>query len=164
MKRLLAWLLGAGLLLGLAACGAPEPREQQTCTISISCAVLLEQLDRLPAAKQVLVPEDGWLLPPTEVSFTPGETVFDVLQRETRARSIHMEFSSTPLYNTAYIEGIGNLYEFDCGESSGWMFSVNKTFPTLGCSACPVEQGDQIAWQYTLSLGEDLGESTGGPS
>ena len=160
MKRLLAWLLGAGLLLGLAACGAPEPREQQTCTISISCAVLLEQLDRLPAAKQVLVPEDGWLLPPTEVSFTPGETVFDVLQRETRARSIHMEFSSTPLYNTAYIEGIGNLYEFDCGQLSGWMYNVNGWFPNYGCSKYTVQDGDVINWVYTCNLGKDVGDNS----
>lgn len=164
MKRLTVWLLEIGLLLGLGACGANDPQEQKACTISISCAVLLEQTDRLPAAKRGLVPADGWLLPPTEVFFTPGETVFDVLQRETRTRSIHMEFSSTPLYHTAYIEGIGNLYEFDCGESSGWMFSVNGTYPTVGCSSYPVEEGDRITWRYTLDLGDDLDGSEGGPS
>lgn len=42
-----------------------------------------------------------------------------------------MESNWTPAYNSAYIEGIGNLYEFDCGNLSGWMYSVNGVWPDL---------------------------------
>lgn len=38
------------------------------------------------------------------------------------------------MYNSAYIEGINNLYEFDCGSLSGWMYKVNEWFPNYGCS------------------------------
>ena len=37
--------------------------------------------------------------------------MFNVLQREMRKAGIHMEFEDTPMYNSAYIEGINNLYE-----------------------------------------------------
>ena len=64
--------------------------------------------------------------------FAAGESAFDVLQRVCRENKIHMESSFTPLYNSAYIEGIGNLYEFDAGSLSGWMYTVNDWFPNYG--------------------------------
>ena len=105
--------------------GKPQPVEPQdvtvgnteyTCTISISCASILEHMELCDKEKAELVPEDGWLLKPVEVTFQEGQSVFDVLQQVCRENKLHMEFSMTPIYNSAYIEGIGNLYEFDCGE------------------------------------------------
>ena len=55
-----------------------------TCTVSISCATILENLDRLNAEKADLIPADGVLLAPTAVEFTEGESVFDVLKRALR--------------------------------------------------------------------------------
>ena len=128
-----------------------------TCTISISCATILDNLDALNAEKAELVPQDGVLLPETTVEFSEGESVFDVLQRVCNEQKLHMEFSDTPMYDSAYIEGIGNLYEFDCGELSGWMYSVNGEFPNYGCSRYAVKSGDVISWQYTCDLGADIG-------
>ena len=91
------------------------------------------------------------------MEFYEGESVFDVLLRETKNHKIHMEYSETPLYQAAYIEGIGNLYEFDAGETSGWMYSVNGWFPNYGCSKYAVADGDVIAWVYTCDLGQDVG-------
>ena len=51
------------------------------------------------------MPEDGWLLKPVEVTFQQGQSVFDVLQQVCRENKLHMEFSMTPIYNSAYIEG-----------------------------------------------------------
>ena len=62
------------------------------------------------------------------------------------------------LYNSAYIEGIANLYEFDCGSQSGWMYKVNGWFPNYGCSKYAVNEGDTIVWCYTCKgLGADVG-------
>lgn len=155
MKKYLCLLLC--LCLIFSAVGCSSRKEAGTCTLSISCAVLLEHMDELSEGKQALVPENGWILPPTEMTFYEGDSVFDVLQRAVRANKIHMEHSTTPLYHTAYIKGIGNLYEFDCGELSGWVFSVNDQFPKTGCSACSVQPGDVIAFQYTCDLGIDVG-------
>ena len=104
-----------------------------------------------------LVPADGWILQPMTVTFYEGESVFNVLQRTCKQQKIHMEFSNTPIYNSAYIEGIGNLYEFDCGEVSGWMYKVNDWFPNYGCSRYQLQNGDVVEWEYTCELGKDIG-------
>ena len=128
-----------------------------TCTISISCATILDHLDELDPEKVELVPEDGWILAPVTVEFTAGQNVFDVLLATVKTNAIHMEYQNTPMYETAYIEGIGNLYEFDCGALSGWMYRVNGWFPNYGCSRYAVQAGDVIEWMYTCDLGSDVG-------
>lgn len=146
--------------------GKPVPVEPEnavisdiahTCTISISCAAILDHIDWLDAEKVELVPDDGWILQPTAVTFYEGESVFNVLQRTCKQNGIHMEFTNTPIYNSAYIEGINNLYEFDCGELSGWMYKVNDWFPNYGCSRYQLMDGDVICWVYTCDLGKDVG-------
>ena len=147
--------------------GRPAPVEPQDadiseteyrCTISISCATILDNMELCQENKRELVPEDGWILPPTEAVFYEGESVFNVLQRTCRQQKIHMEFSNTPLYNSAFIEGIHNLYEFDVGELSGWMYSVNGWFPNYGCSRYALKDGDVVEWVYTCDLGADVGD------
>lgn len=134
-----------------------DRNNQKTCYLSISCATILNNMDDLAEGKDVLVPADGVILPRTEVVFYAGESVFNILQRETQNRGIHMESSFMPIYNSAYIEGIGNLYEFDCGSESGWEYSVNGWFPNYGVSRYAVQQGDEIKLLYTCDLGRDLG-------
>jgi hypothetical protein len=99
----------------------------------------------------------GTIMPTRKVTFKKGQTVFDVLKRECRAAGIPMEFEYTPLYKSAYIEGINGLYEFDRGELSGWMYSVNGWFPNYGCSRYKLKAGDRIEWRYTCDLGKDIG-------
>ena len=132
---------------------------EYTCTLSISCATILDNMDLCNKEKRELVPEDGWILAPVTVEFTAGQSVFDVLLATVKAQAIHMEYQNTPMYETAYIEGIGNLYEFDCGALSGWMYRVNGWFPNYGCSRYAVQAGDVIEWMYTCDLGSDVGGS-----
>ena len=145
--------------------GKPLPVEPQdavfsdtiyTCTLSVRCDTILDNMDWLDPEKVELVPEDGVIFPSTQVTFYEGENVFNVLQREMKKAKIHMEFSDTPMYNSAYIEGINNLYEFDCGEQSGWMYSVNGWFPNYGCSRYQLKDGDVVEWVYTCTLGKDV--------
>lgn len=149
------------LLAVLTACGAPagepEPERPLTCTVSVSCAALLDHMDLLDESKHALVPEDGVLLPETQVFFAAGESVYDVLQRVCEASRLHMEAEFTPLYDSYYIQGIGNLYEFDAGSLSGWMYAVNGWFPNYGCSRYELRDGDTVAWVYTCDLGADVG-------
>lgn len=148
------------LLVVLSACGTNKTAEKNaTCTISISCAELLkpENYAKLAEEKKEFVPEDGWIIPPTEVKFADGETAFDVTQEIIRANKIHMEFEEAPAYNSVYVEGINQLYEFDLGPTSGWMFSVNKDYPNYGCGTYKPKDGDIIRWVYTTSLGSDVG-------
>ena len=106
----------------------------------------------------VYVPDSGTILPTTTVTFTQGETVFDVLKRICDARGIQIEYSYTLLYGSYYVEGINNLREFDCGQQSGWMYKVNGWFPNYGCSEYILDAGDEIVWCYTCKgLGTDVG-------
>ena len=138
---------------------APTTTQPQTltCTLAIDCKTLLNHLDELDESKRALVPQNGVLLSSRSVTFTAGESVFDVLKRTCRQNGLQMEFSIAPLYQTAYIEGIGNLYEFDGGPASGWMYSVNGVFPNYGCADYKLQNGDVIAWRYTCNLGGDIG-------
>lgn len=135
----------------------PDTSHQDTCTISISCATILNNMDKCDESKRGLVPADGVILPAVTVTFSQGESVFDVLQRVCKEKKIPMEFSWTPMYNSTYIEGIYNLYEFDVGDGSGWMYKVNDWFPNYGCSRYQVQPGDVICWVYTCDLGYDVG-------
>lgn len=128
-----------------------------TCTLEIRCDTLLKNLDRLSSGKAELVPEDGILLEKTTLSFESGDSVFDVLRRCLREQNVHFEYVDAKAYGSIYIEGIGNLYEFDCGEQSGWLYFVNGISPGLGCSGYTVANGDEIVFAYTCDMGADLG-------
>lgn len=136
---------------------AEEASPQSFCTLSVRCDTLLSHLDRLPYEERTLVPADGIIFPEQAVPIKEGDSVFDVLKRELRAHNIHLEFSNTPLYKSVYVEGIANLYEFDAGELSGWMYKVNGVFPGVGSSSVSVSSGDLIEWVYTCDLGYDVG-------
>lgn len=138
----------------------PEPQEEEpalTCTLSIRCGTILDNWDWLDPDKAELVPADGVILAPEEVPFEEGETVFDLLQRQTRAHGIHMEATFTPGYGSSYVEGIANLYEFDCGQQSGWIYLVNGVSPSYGSSQYVLSPGDVVEWAYTCDMGHDVG-------
>lgn len=177
MKKVLAYLLMivmlAAISAGLSACsGEPatdvpaSPTESGTaaeaehsgpsCTIAIYCDTLLGNMDLLDEEKHEMVPADGVILPEASVSFEDGEDVFTLLQRVCRENKIHLEFSEDPIYSSAYVEGLNNLYEFDAGELSGWYYSANGWFPNYGSSRYELKDGDVIEWHYSCELGYDI--------
>ena len=131
--------------------------EEFYVTISIDCLTILQNMDNLDKGKEKYV-GDGWILKTTKVKCKKGQTVYDILEQVCKAYSIQMENSYTPLYGSNYIEGIGNLYEFDCGNLSGWMYNVDGWYPNYGCSRYVLKAGEAIQWRYTCNgLGADLG-------
>lgn len=145
-----------------------EPTEPSTepaltydgyCTITIRCDTILDNWEELEPEKVEFVPENGEILPVVRVGFSEGETVFEVLDRVCEQYAIQIEYSWTPMYDSYYIEGINQLYEFDCGFESGWMYKVNEWFPNYGCSSYKLKDGDVIVWCYTCKgLGADVGD------
>lgn len=145
------------LFTGCTLPGKSDSGQPAVCTISIECQTILENMDDLKKTKAEFVPEDGWILPVTEVDFTTGDSVFDILKKICGEKGIQISSRYTPLYDSYYIEGINQIYEFDCGKNSGWMYSVNGKFPNYGASAYKPEDGDKIEWKYTCNLGDDVG-------
>jgi len=103
-----------------------------------------------------IVPSSGIILPTTTFEIEDGDTAFDVLCQARDKYKIHVQYTGTA--SSCYIQGINNLYEFDGGRWSGWMFSVNGVYPNYGCGVYVLKAGDAIEWNYTCDLGKDLGQ------
>ena len=129
---------------------------ESSCTILISCKTAVTCPSLKKSTRSVL-PDDGIVLARVSCGFSEGESVFDVLKRVCKNNKIHLDFSSTPVSGGAYIRGIANLYEFDCGSISGWMYKVDGEFPSVGCSEYKLTEGCNIEFLYSCNLGADIG-------
>ena len=132
-----------------------EPESSDECILTINCETALRN-ERLDRKIRSLQPSDGRILS-VQVSWNEGETAFDILERACRENGIRLISSAVPFSGGRYIERINDLGEFDCGNLSGWMISVNDEFITVSCSDYKVYPGDRIAFLYTCDLGEDIG-------
>lgn len=123
--------------------------ETQICSIVIDCSTALsyEGLDENLIS---VVPEDGIMVPYTEIEITEEMTVYDVLIQVADANGITTEGDRN------YVSGINGLSEFSCGPLSGWMYSVNGEFPRVPLGEYAVSENDEIAILYTCALGDDL--------
>lgn len=133
----------------------PIKKYDNTCTFVIECKTILDNKDKLKKGLEKYIPDDAVIFSKT-VGFDSGESVYDILRRICDENSIQMEASYTTGFSSYYVEGINNLYEFDCGKRSGWMYSVNGVFPNYGCSSYKPVNNDKIAFRYTCELGYDL--------
>ncbi|MEI3605537.1 DUF4430 domain-containing protein [Pseudogracilibacillus sp. SE30717A] len=105
--------------------------------------------------QSIVISSDEVPLSATKTEINGEETVLDVLIKITKEKGIQMDYRGGG--STAYIEGIANVYEFDRGQGSGWMYRINGVFPDRGAGAINVQDGDVIEWLYTTDLGKDLG-------
>ncbi|MBO4400065.1 MAG: DUF4430 domain-containing protein [Lachnospiraceae bacterium] len=100
------------------------------------------------------LPADGVILAPRTCPVADGDTAFAVLERVTKKERIAMDFTGGG--TSVYVKGIADLYEFDYGDMSGWIYRVNGVTMPVGCGAATVAPGDEIEFLYTKLLGEDL--------
>lgn len=135
--------------------------QSETVFLSIRCDTVLHHYDALDPnlRREEYIPPDGVILPRTEYVLRPGDTVYDLLSRATRYHKIQMEYQGADqnVFGSVYVRGIHYLYEFSCGELSGWMYQVNGVFPQYGCSRYTLHDGDEVIWVYTCDLGRDVG-------
>lgn len=140
--------------------------DSKTVTLSIRCDSILDNYDKLDEAlkSEEYVPADGVILEETEYVLREGDTVFDILDRVVRYNQIQFEYQGADdnSFGSVYVQGINYLYEFSCGSTSGWVYTVNGEYPNYGCSKYVLEDKDKIEWIYTCSLGLDVGYSQNG--
>lgn len=132
--------------------------DENICYVTISCKTALAS-GKLSDSMVSILPSDGIILDSFEFEYEDGATVFDVLAKVVKENKIHMEYTGTK--TVPYVEGVANLYEFDCGPLSGWMYQVNGWFPSFSMGQYVVERGDRIEIIYTCDLGEDVGDGYG---
>lgn len=165
-KLLLLVLIVTAILCG---CSVQTPEEYYSessqkddieVTISINCSTILNNMDMLESGLESYVPSDGVILKPYKVTLDENATAYDALSEACKQNKIQFEYTGTNA--DIYIEGIANLYEFSCGQLSGWEYCVNDVFPSVGCNAYDLQDGDTIKFLYTCDLGADIGnEFTG---
>lgn len=146
------------IVVAFAGCGKKKTEEPQesvgSCTLLVECSVILDNMENLDPALEGHIPADGIILKKDTVNIGEKDSVYDILKRTLEKEGILMEASFTG--NMAYIEGIDNIYEFSCGQQSGWMYCVNGEYSNKSCSDYQVKDKDVIEWHYTCNLGEDL--------
>ena len=109
--------------------------------------------ENLKDGMQEILPEDGVMADAVVTVYT-DDTVFTVLQRVCQENKIALSYRGATRYGV-YVEGIGGLFEMDCGGVSGWMVSVNGSFIDKSAGDTPASNGDEILWVYTLD-GKDV--------
>jgi hypothetical protein len=175
-KRIIIWLFAAFLLLAAAGCGegggTPAADMRHSSSASLQAPVPEKQAPEAvgqeaqpvggSAVCTIAIYGDGdTIMEPVQVEFKDGDSVLDILKKVTWDSKIQMEYRGGEK-SGAYVEGIDNLYEFDRGAESGWMYNVNGSYPNYGCGVYKVEKGDRIEWRYTKDLGKDLGADMSG--
>ena len=124
-----------------------------TKTDAIGSVTLTIRCDTV-AGKAAHIPADGVILVEGAFPIAQGDTVYTILTDAARVHGIHMEASGTN--GLRYISGIGNIYEFEFGDLSGWVYMVNGESASVGCDQYLLTPGDRVEWHYTLELGKDI--------
>lgn len=81
-----------------------------------------------------------------KVTLPEGSSVYDAL----KATGLGISGSSS------YVRSIGGLAEFQCGQGSGWLYSVNGVQPGYSCGKYKLKGGESIRWIYTCDMGNDV--------
>jgi hypothetical protein len=113
-----------------------------TVTFFVDCKLLYEEDPELAN----LVSDKGVMIEGESVKVKKGASVLDVLRA-----------SGVKYAGSTYISSIGGLSEKDGGSESGWCYSVNGKFPSLGVTKYKVKDGDKVAFRYSLNNGLEFG-------
>lgn len=177
MKKLRLILIPVLVLLLLCSCTsapaqsettAQNTAEQDYCLITIDVTDIKDNMDLLKSEKQPFVTSDGYILKDLQVEISDGDSAFDILKKACKENActdnckycedgIQLDSTYTAEYGSYYIEGIHQLYNMDCGDMSGWLFSVGGELAEVGASDYTVQNGDSIVFSYTCDMNEVFG-------
>ncbi|MBO6108585.1 MAG: DUF4430 domain-containing protein [Eubacterium sp.] len=118
---------------------------------TIECKKITDRPDLWRDGLENVIPENGVFFS-GKLEYQKGLTVYDALKKICDDNNILLDSRYTPIYETYYVSGIGNLYEFDCGSESGWKYSVDGIVPGVGCSRYEIAKGDRIVFFYDIEI------------
>ena len=168
----------AVILLGTAICIViclRKPRAKKNCivvmllTAAAVCTILFVEIrtadeyyadrDTRPASItgtvtlsircDEITDTDPEILAKTEYAIGADTTVYQLLLNAAKEHRIQLETSGA--VDAVYVRGIANLYEFDHGALSGWLYEVNGTQPSVSCAQYVPQDGDEIVWYYSCA-------------
>ena len=149
-----------------------------TATVRLDLSVLGLGLVDVPVSRDIFqdVPASHAVVEALEylgykVSYDGSLDTGFYLTRITRARSFKGVDIPEELRHLLELDGLAlsmpNRYkdsvgEFDYTQGSGWMYSINGSYPGRGLSDYYLSDGDTLTLRFTLAYGKDIGGSGGG--
>lgn len=119
------------------------------CSITIECKSILDNMDDLKSGHEKYVPKNGIMLDNYKATLKSKSTVYDLLKKACNDKGI--TYTAKDTMYSVYIVGINNIDEKDCGKDSGWMYSVNGSFPNVSVDSKKLKDGDKVVFTYTCS-------------
>lgn len=119
------------------------------CSITIECKSILDNMDDLKSGHEKYVPKNGIMLDNYKATLKSKSTVYDLLKKACNDKGI--TYTAKDTMYSVYIVGINNIDEKDCGKDSGWMYSVNGSFPNVSADSKRLKDGDKVVFTYTCS-------------
>ena len=107
--------------------------------------------DKITAYIKVYDPKGQTYLQKKSFSVEKGTNAYELLCKT----GLKIETENTAY--GIYIKSIEGLGEFDAGQKSGWMYSVNGEFPDLSLDSYKLASGDFVELIYTRAYGTDIG-------
>lgn len=164
-KTALLWTGVLSLAAGIAVClvdiRTPEEYYSHhaaengiTVTVSVDCGTTLNNMERIDRAinPPEVIPADGIVIYPNEVSLPENSTAFDALVAAAKRDRVQVDYTGTSY--GLYVSGIGYIYEFGFGASSGWLYRVNGKHPAMSSGAYTLSDGDVVEFVYTCEMGD----------
>jgi hypothetical protein len=100
-----------------------------------------------------VIPDDGVILEKTQYDIREGESAYELLLEAAKENGIRLDTKGS---KNIYVSGIAQIYEFEHGELSGWVYHINGESASVGSGSYIVRDGDDIEWLYTCDLERDL--------
>ena len=129
------------------ATGSSPAGEQITCTVGVSVQPALDNLDMMKEESLALLPENGWMLEPVEMTVSEGTTCLEVLQWACQEADIPVVTSGEP----AFVESIGGLNNGDGGDMSGWTYTLSGEQLMVSAAVQEVQEGDELVFSFVCT-------------
>ena len=119
------------------------------CSLTIECKSILNNMDDLKKGHESYVPKNGIMLDNYKTTLKSKSTVYDLFKKACNDKGI--TYTAKDTMYSVYIVGINNIDEKDCGKDSGWMYSVNGSYPNVSVDSKKLKDGDKVVFTYTCS-------------
>ncbi|MGN0533141.1 MAG: DUF4430 domain-containing protein [Eubacterium sp.] len=126
---------------------AASEAEYISCTVEIECKSILGNMDSLKKGHEEYIPSDGVIMSRVSVTVKNKSSVYDAVMLACEKQGVSVN-SVNSAYGK-YIAGFNNIDEKDCGAQSGWMYTVNGSYPSKSCDKYILKSHDSIVFTYT---------------
>ena len=130
-----------------ATSGSTPEGESMVCTVGVSVQPALDNIHMMKEESLALLPENGWMLEPVEMTVSEGTTCLEVLQWACQEAKIPVVTSGDP----PFVESIGVLSNGDGGDVSGWTYTLNGEQLMISAAVQEIQEGDELVYSFACT-------------